>query len=581
MRTALNIPALVDFQSGLHRAMECRPPRFDPEFAAIEREANKLRGWLGSRGSERPPQNASRAALREFVRLRDLPTLRHATLASFGCIDPFGDRKEGLISDAELFPMFLDRVDNYRKNPRALRACYSGLLHAYFLYDAASGPASGRANWDLLRNYLAKRANSISTTGFQPSWVGTLLANLEVLGPDPGTYYGKELFQGRSERFEQVRKDLAIADASWLVWRVLVGQIDAATDTADGEFRQAISWLIELLRRHPLALNFGLAKLLTRFRNCVNPTLHEQLRDFAVDAWGNPWLTINEAKWASVSPEARRMVANWLKLALVQKFFSLLAEDGRHDTRRLKFWETYHQSIHAMYFALGETARTHQGPDFKEIRKQMDGLQLTLTNGTANNNAFIMCIGEHVVVEFGLKGNACFIFKRDRLPFPLFGSVAGNYLALKHKSYIERLSHVDTSTRTWEDKFRTTLANVVNVRSPSHAAGRIPSGVAKPHVKLRTSGPTVARDWPANGQTPQMENSGVLGSVGTSGRRPVPPFSIGELRSFCNSHRLDWQDHRPKGGNLWVYTQQQGTEVSARLQAWGFRLKINVGWWRQ
>jgi hypothetical protein len=116
MRTALNIPALFDFQSGLRRAMECRPPRFDREFAAIEREANKLRGWLGSRGSERPPQNASRAALREFVRLRDLPTLRHATLASFGCIDPFGDWKQGLISDAELFPMFLDRVDSTANN---------------------------------------------------------------------------------------------------------------------------------------------------------------------------------------------------------------------------------------------------------------------------------------------------------------------------------------------------------------------------------------------------------------------------------------------------------------------------------
>ena len=34
-----------------------------------------------------------------------------------------------------------------------------------------------------------------------------------------------------SEGFDQLRKDLAIADASWLVWRVIVGQINAALDS--------------------------------------------------------------------------------------------------------------------------------------------------------------------------------------------------------------------------------------------------------------------------------------------------------------------------------------------------------------
>ena len=265
--------------------MECHPPRFDADFVAIEGEIGKLRKWLGGEGAGRPPQDVSRAALRDFVSRRDLPTLRLAMLTSFGCMDPFDDCKDGLISDAELFPVFLHRVDDYCGNPRALRRCYSGLLHAYFLYDPAKGPPSGETNWGLLRNYLVGRLTFISTKGFQPPWVDTLLRNREVLGEDPGAHYGKELFQGRSERFDQVCKDLAITDASWLVRRVVLGQIEAATNAADGEFRKAIPALLDLLSKHPLARDSGLKRLLTRYRNCISPTLHEQLRDFAVNAW--------------------------------------------------------------------------------------------------------------------------------------------------------------------------------------------------------------------------------------------------------------------------------------------------------
>ena len=298
---------------------------------------------------------------------------------------------------------------------------------------------------------------------------------------------------------------------------------------------------------------------------------------------GNPWLRINEASWASVSPQARQMVADWLKLALMQKFFNLLAEDGRNDPRRLQFWESYRTSIHDMYFALGDDARSHPGPDFKEIRQQMRGLQLTLTDSVANNNAFIMCIGEHVVVEFGLKGNACFIFRRDRLPFPLLGSVAGNSRALKHPSYVERLLHIDSSMGLWEDKFRSTLAKVVNVRPSAHAAGMSSASAPRSETNPSKTSPSKnERDQPApSGQPRQTDIPGLRGSPGATARKLFPPFSMAEFRSLCSSHRLDWHDNRPKGGNLWVHTKEQGTEVSDTLEAWGFQLKSGAGWWRQ
>jgi hypothetical protein len=542
---------LAALRAALQLAMELRLPQLDDEFAALEREKRKLHEWLGGQGVAKPPQDASRAALRDFVRDRDLPTLKHATLACFGCADAFDDRRHGLIADRELFPVFLNRVDDYRENPRAFRICYRGLLHAYFQYDVErEAPRAARDNWVSLRTYLRDRTSLIATPGFQPSWVAMLIGNLEVLGPDPGSFYGSEIFRGRPEKFEQVRAELPITDASWLVSQVIVGQIEAATGSLDAEFKTAIPGLLELLERHPAAKDVGLSKVLSRYRQCASPVLHARLRDFAVDALGNPWLALNEAAWSLVSPDVRKMVVEWLKLALMQKFFGLLAEDGLNDTRRLKFWETYHQSIDGMYFALGETARTDRRPDFREVRKQMEGLQLTLTHSTAKNNAFIMCIGEHVIVEFGEKGNACFIFRRSEIPFALAGEVAGNLLALKGtRGRLERLTHTDGG-EPWEDKFRRVLVNVVRVQAPS-----------------ATHGPTPTGGWQSQRPTVPSQHA------------PTAKFTMAEFTTFCESRRLITADLREKGGNLWVDHRFPSTDVAAQLSAWGFHFKPTHGWW--
>ena len=570
---------LAALRASLELAMEFKLPQFDEEFAALERETKKVHGWLGGHGVAKPPQDASRAALRDFVRERDLPTLKRATLACFGCGDPFDDRRHGLIADVELFPVFLDKVDDYRESPRALRLCYRGLLHAYFQYDVERAPPAARDNWGRLRTYLGDRTSFIVTPGFQPPWVATLNENPEVLGPDPGAFYGSEIFRGRPEKFEQVRTELPITDASWLVWRVIVGQIEAATGFSDAEFRAAIPGLLDLLERHPTAKTFGLSKLLSRYRQCASAVLHERLRDFAVDAWGNPWLALNEAAWSVVLPDARMMVAEWLKLALMQKFFGLLAEDGQNDTRRLKFWETYHQHIHAMYFALGETARTDRRPDFRDVRKQMEGLQLTLSHCTAKNNAFIMCIGEYVIVEFGEKGNACFIFRRSEIPFALSGEVAGNYLALKHPCHVERLLHKDSGIGTWEDKFRTTLSNVFRVQAPPPVPGGAASRGRTPYVAAagpKPIAPTPVNHPPVQPKIPELEEA-----QNRLKSWLAQPFTMTEFEHFCRKNLFDWKDYRESGGTLKVFTKQQGTPVAAQLEAWGFRFKNTVGWWYQ
>src|SRR5207249_508168 len=173
----------------------------------------------------------------------------------------------------------------------------------------------------------------------------------------------------------------------------------------------------------------------------------------------------NSARWSHVPAPTRSMVADWLKLELIHNFFNLLAEDGSSDTRRLKFWQRYHKHIGDMYFALGRRASKSKSLDFLELRRKMEGRVLGLyAAGPPENNAFIMCMGDCVVVEFGIKGNACFIFRRSQLPFALSGQVAGDSTALKDARYVERLLHIDRFGQPWEKTFEATLARLLSVR---------------------------------------------------------------------------------------------------------------------
>jgi hypothetical protein len=312
-------------------------------------------------------------------------------------------------------------------------------------------------------------------------------------------------------------------------------------------------------------------------------TVHPDLRDFAVAQWGNPWLSLNQEKWSLVSDEARKMIAGWLKRILIKDFFSLLAADGSNDTRRFEFWERYVDSMGDMYFALGSSARRHGGPDYKDARKRAAGLLLNLHSaGPPDNNAFIMCIGNHVVVEFGMKGNACFIFARDRLPFLLKGEIAGNGSALRHPSFIERLLHIDRTSERWERKFERTISSLIHVntvqpaivsRPQTDASQGFGPGLAEPRAAPYQAGPqsVATQETHSRISRPAQNAAPVHGT----------PFSLRELAEFCSTRKLPVQDLRDRNGNLWVVTGDTDGYVSNQLRSWGFAFKAGKGWWRK
>jgi hypothetical protein len=71
--------------------------------------------------------------------------------------------------------------------------------------------------------------------------------------------------------------------------------------------------LLVLFARHPLLLDYGLGKVIDRYAASSSTEPHARLRDFAVRNWGDPRRSSNAPHWKGVKPEARDMVAGWMK----------------------------------------------------------------------------------------------------------------------------------------------------------------------------------------------------------------------------------------------------------------------------
>jgi hypothetical protein len=531
------------------------------DHAPLAKELKILEQWVGSAAAPNPASDIVVEALLRFHRSSNLASIREAQLTCYGCIQPFGPENRRLIEDARLLPTLLECVEKYLPKPRAFRRCYRGLLSGYFGYDpdAISSDRAGKHNWRILRSYLYERLRSINSQGIEPEWVNTVIEHKNLLTDDPYGRYAMSLLDGDQREIEAVKLKLDISDASWVMTNLIFAQLSAAISQSDSRFKHYLPRLLELLEKHRLVLDKGLRMVLERYRACADAPSNNQLRNFAVSYWGNPWLPSNSARWSRVSDATRQMVTDWLKLDLIRQFFSLLAEDGANDKRRLKFWERFHTSIDDMHFALGRHARSNQSRDFVELRKKMHGRVLDLNaGGSARNNAFIMRMGNYFAVEFGVTGNAFFIFERRNLPFDLEGSaVAGDRSELKHDRHVERLLHIDTSASRWEQDFEQTLRRLMNARpSNEEATGR--SATTETAIKGR------------EGNAAQVTR-----------RADQSSYSRRELDRFCAARGLMIRDLTELRGNLWVKTDQSDQSVNRQLSNWGFQYKPDKGWWRE
>lgn len=597
----MSMTALQRLQSLLQSHSSAAQARPWAVEQSIDGHIARLRRRLKSPGSSTPPDALQEAAVRRFWPSMQLDTFKEARLVSFGLALSVGPQRQRVIEDDARFSALLSDVDKYLPNKPLYRHCYMGLFNGYFAYDpdAKATPRRGKENWNHLRHYLGERAPQVLGGRSNPQWTETLQQHHELFTPNPCVKYGARLLTGDRTEVDELRSVLRIPDSAWFMRKLFLAQIEAAVAKDDPGFLEVLQRALDLIEENALIRDEGLALVLDRFAvRSGASTVHAALRNAAVNNWGNPWLQLNAMRWGRVTPAARAMVTEWLKLEFIEDFFTLLAEDGTGDTRRLEFWKRYVHSMDDVHFALGQDALTSPAPDFVALRKKMAGLATPLQGTVRANNAFVMHMGPVVMVEFSGQGNACYGYDGvEKLPFqydaPLVTSVNARN-SLKHSSRVLWMNHQDNvhGFDRWEDRFEHQLA-ALNL-SPKSA---------------RPAAPAVRRVIPAQVQErPRVApGSSAALAAALSGRReapvaarlaphptatrPAPPppvddwlsgiYSRKALDTFAERHGFVVEDLTRLNGNLWVRADAVNPHVNRTLENWGFVFKNSAkGWWK-
>jgi hypothetical protein len=448
-------------------------------------------------------------------------------------------------------------VQKHKSRISKFLKCYQGLLACYLNHQNTDNDTAG---WTYLREFLSKEMQFFYQMSHQPVWLKILFENRQFLTPEPCERFSHDLAAGNTREFEEVCDGLGIMAESWIREEAILSRIEGTCSYPDDQFKVALDPLLALLSGNTVRLSERiilkcLASLLIRYQRCDVKDEHRPLRDSAINRIGNPWL--HRPQWNVVvgHEPTRKMVDGWLKRQFIHDFFALLSEEGATDRRRLNHWLRYADQISDLWLVLGKDARENPRPPYRKLRELARSRIIHLERTTRYNNAFIMMINNIVIVEFGEKGNASYIFSADDLPF----SLESKYLScdrsqLKSLRCLHHLNHVDTSYGTWEENFDREL---------------------RPYLGRPTSATTApGRAW---GQPPRSASANASTSL------PWP--SLRELMKYVEPFGCGVRDDRAAGGALWIEwvgrAMKQIPSLSEQMTRWGFTYHENRGWWRK
>ena len=475
-----------------------------------------------------------------------------------GSVDPKG---WCVVADAPLFDQVTHLVLALAEMRRRIR-CFQAMLSSYWTFPLNDKHTSSTAKggWDVLRRWLRSEHQHILQSKEQkPPWFAALTKHIALLSEQPCEQFGEGLLRGDSSGLREAMENLAIPSDSWVLEEAVIAQIRAGCALNDDPFKEKLSNLINIgSGRGDVDLGESLklrsvALLVSRYAKCREHPEDIALRDAAVNIVGNPWLhPVNWDAWVvddrgKPDEKSRKMVNGWLKRRLITDFFELLSVDGTGDSRRVDYWLRFEPAIEDMWFALGTDAQYRSGEQFNDFRNRAKGRLLDLDGTTTDNNAFVMRVGRYLLVEFGAKGNAMYVFEWEALGQPLLETLSSGRVRasvsihqLKDRNYVERLIHRDTAAQRWEKKFDAELVPLI---------GKRPSAPPR--------------------------RTGQVRSVQTA------KFTEATWSDFARKHSLQVTDNRSKQGALWVHGVEQSSHVIAQLEAWGFKQRIPRGWYKE
>jgi hypothetical protein len=488
----------------------------------------------------------------------DTDTFTELKYVCYGAETPVGPQKYRLIEDKETFELLLKSVE--KRNSKQLRRCFQGLLSSYFRFDPKETTNQrGSENWTLLKGFLKKKLSPIYQSskerGVIPDWLATLYEHKNLLEENPCKRYADSLTRGSTQELKEVCEGLGIESSSWVWNEAFLAYVQTVCAMRDAPFVDHLNGVLELVNGkgqihlpESMAIE-ATAHCVIRYSKSASTIEHPYLRDTCVRRIGNPML--EQTKWdAFVDHEpARQMVTSWLKQQLIKDFFELLAQDGAADIRRLNYWLKWEKHITEMWFFLGEMAFRDQRTAFKDVRERMGGSIRHLEEPSRpENNAFVMRIGEYLVIEFATKNNAMFIYQADQASPDMKYTYRTTPRLKNLKGSLGKHSHMGSWERSFDHVLRRRLSQSV-----------IAASSQTPIYQSTTSQPT----------PPAAKSLGVL------------PLNMNELRSVLDVSDARLEDYRAKQGNLWVTLtdKSQDPGLATYLERRGFKYVAGRGYW--
>ena len=593
--------SLNDLRTRLQSELSLRPssqalPWGNP--GVMTQALRSLQRDLGNDAGRPPSADILQISLQKFVKARRVSCFTELKYICYGLTVPVDKKSWKIIDKSDLFNDLLGLVSAYEVRPKQFRRCYQGLLAGYFEFDRqAANAVKSIDNWHILRDYLKLKLSSIRKVvvkrGAEPNWLQTLYEHKNLLTDDACTRYAKGLKKSDSSELKAVCAALGIASSSWVWEETLMAFARAVCSDGETEFKNRLPTLLQMangeyeIRLPALLSTKTVALAVTRYARCSEISENTILRDACLHWIGNPW--IHRTAWdAHVNDEpARQMVNGWLKRRLIKDFFELLAQDGSADLRRLNYWLKWEPEISDMWFVLGADARENKSTAFSELRKRMTGRDRILRDNNHQNNAFVMRVGQLLIIEFGVTGNACYAFAasdfRTNLERKIF-----TISDLKQRLSAKRLSHQAAWENTFDYEIKRLRQSVpmskgtLNTPAPTHNAQtpKIPSVLSMP----------VYRPLRQNNAAPKPK--GIFKNLESS-PKPIdsaadtdvlPRFltqaNFNYIKTLCAQNGVEWENNIPKNGALWILIpDRKNVSFAPLLDLWGFKYTEGKGFW--
>lgn len=488
------------------------------------------------------------AAVADFGKTGKIGSFRDLKYVCLG-VGALNDKGWSVLADEVLRGIVARMAEQQPSDHRRLR-CFQALLSAYFAFPVNGKETSveSATGWRGLRRWLRVEHERIGKlSGFKPPWFDALTRHSEMLTAQPCDKFGADLLRGDGSGLKDALDSLSIPETSWVVEEAVLAQMRAAAALRDDPFKSTLPEILPIAMGHAgVSIGEGLkarcvALLVSRYARCSDRPEQPALRDAATSAIGNPWLRrANWDAWVRSGNEpddaAREMVFGWLKGRLITDFFELLSADGINDSRRLAYWLRFAPFVEDMWFALGTSAVARGGGKFVEFRERAKGRLLNLEGTTADNNAFVMRIGAYLAVEFGVSGNAFYLFRWDTLSRSLSQALtSGRARASVHITELKSAGNEDTmrhrdspvALKSWEQKFDDRLIRLI-------------------------------------GKKPEER-----------------PACVPDLEALVSDVDVDVVDLRDAGGALWVRETDRSSYLSRKLQAMGMMFRSGRGWFKE